>query len=88
MDISKIEILNNICYTDLVYGRINKKLNKQLTKRQIEEMLLNIIKETPEAYFQRIGKNIYVSNSEKNIRITINSNTFRVITVDVVPHNQ
>lgn len=88
MDISKIEILNNICYTDLVYGRINKKLNKQLTKRQIEEMLLNIIKETPEAYFQRIGKNIYVSNSEKNIRITINSNTFRVITVDLLAKGQ
>jgi hypothetical protein len=88
MDIGKIEILNNICYTELVYGRINKKLNKQLSKRQIEEMLLNIIKETSEAYFQQIGKNIYVSNSEKNIRITINSNNFRVITVDVVSQNQ
>jgi hypothetical protein len=87
-DIGKIEILNNICYTELVYGRINKKLNKQLSKRQIEEMLLNIIKETSEAYFQQIGKNIYVSNSEKNIRITINSNNFRVITVDVVSQNQ
>lgn len=88
MDIGKIEILNNICYTELVYGRINKKLNKHLSKRQIEEMLLNIIKETPEAYIQRIGKNIYVSNSEKNMKITINSHTFRVITVDLLSINQ
>lgn len=82
MNINKSEILSKICYTELVYGRINKKLTEQLSNRQIEEMLLNIIKETQEACFQRIGKNIYVSNSEKNIRITINSNSFRVITVD------
>jgi hypothetical protein len=84
MDRSKTEILNNICYTELVYGRINKKLNKCFSKSEIEKMLFEAIKETPETFFQRIGKNIYVTNKENNIKITINSNTNRVITVDVI----
>jgi hypothetical protein len=82
MGINKTKILNSLCYTELVYGRINKKLCCQLSKSEIEKMLKAIINETPEAYFQRIGKNIYVTSQEKNIRITINYNTYRIITVD------
>lgn len=82
MSIDKTEILNKICYTELVYERINKKLNSKFSKLEIENKLLNIIKETQEEFFKRIGKNIYVSNVQKNIRITINQNTFRIITVD------
>lgn len=84
MDMSKSELLKKICYPELVYGRINKKLNRQLTKQQIEEMLFDLITKTQAGCFQRIGKNIYVASPEKDIRITINSNTFRVITVDVL----
>ncbi len=84
MNINKEEILNNICYTELVYGRINKKLNSKFSKSEIEEMLFSVIKETEEIFFQRIGKNIYVVNSENNIKITINSNTYRIITVDKI----
>ena len=80
--INKPEILNKICYTKLVYERINKKLNSKFSKSEIEEMLFDIIRTTEEKFFQRIGKNIYVSNVEKNIRITINQNTHRIITVD------
>jgi hypothetical protein len=47
-------------------------------------MLLTVIKETKEEFFQKTGKNIYVTNNENNIRITINSYTFRVITVDSI----
>jgi hypothetical protein len=82
MSINKSKILQNICYTALVYDRINKKLNSKFSKQEIEKMLFEIIRETQENFFQRIGKNIYVTNSEKNIRITINSNTFRIITVN------
>ncbi|MFV0529923.1 MAG: DUF3781 domain-containing protein [Flavobacteriales bacterium] len=78
----KNEILNKICYTELVYGRINKKLKSNFSKLEIEKMLFEIIKETPESFFQRMGKNIYVINTEKNIKITLNKNTYRVITVD------
>lgn len=80
----KKEILSKICYTELVYGRINKKLNKELSKDQIEKMIFTIIKETDESEFYEKGKNIYVTNNERNIRLTINSYTSRIITVDKI----
>ena len=82
MSINKPEIIEKICYTELVYERINKKLNTEYSKQQIEVYLLKILTETDIIFFQKKGKNIYVSNTENNIKITINSNTFRVITVD------
>ena len=88
MSINKPEVLNKICYTELVYQRINKKLKTELSKPEIEKMLLDILNQTQEKYFERIGKNIYVTNSENNIKITINSNTFRIITVDKVKHKE
>ena len=80
--INKKEILKNICYTELVYGRIIKKFNIRFSKKQIEEFIFKILKETEVKFFSKIGKNIYIVNSENNIKITINSNTFRIITVD------
>ncbi len=82
MNVNKQEILESICYTELVYGRINKKLNIKFSKQQIEDYILEILKETDIIFFTRVGKNYYVINAENNIRITINSNTFRIITVD------
>ena len=82
MNINKNEILDRICYTELVYERINKKLYSNFSKSEIEKLLFNIVKETQEKFFQRIGKNIYVTSREKNMKITINSNTYRIITVD------
>ncbi|MCD4664968.1 MAG: DUF3781 domain-containing protein [Bacteroidales bacterium] len=82
MSINKRKVLKNICYTELVYGRINKKLNIKFSKKQIEEFIFKILKETEEKFFSKIGKNLYVVNTENNITITINSNTFRIITVD------
>lgn len=80
--IIKTDFLSKICYTELVYGRINKKLNTRLSKSEIEKLLYDIIQQTHEKLFQKIGKNIYVTNTENNIKITINQNTFRIITVD------
>lgn len=82
LDKNKKEILENICYTELVYERINKKLDTNLSKQQIEDFILKILKKTDEKSFSKIGKNFYVTNTENNIKITINSNTFRIITVD------
>lgn len=84
MNINKAEILKHICYTELVYGRINKKLSITFSKKQIEEFILKVLKETEEKFFSKIGKNFYVINIKNNIKITINSNTFRVITVDKI----
>lgn len=78
----KTTILNNICYTALVYGRINKKLNIELSNEQIEIMILAIISKTAESEFQKTGKNIYITNQECNVRLTINSYTNTIITAD------
>ena len=84
MNINKDEILHNICYTELGYARINKKLNTDFSKEQIENLILRIIDETPATFFEKAGKNYYIINPNHCIKITINSNTFRVITVDEI----
>ena len=82
MENYKKDILDKICYTELVYGRINNKLNIELSNNKIEEMIFAIINETEETEFQKTGKNIYVTNNKRNIRLTINSYTNRIITAD------
>ena len=84
MNLIKSEILSKICYTDLVYGRINKKLKTNYSISEIKTLLYNLIKESPESSIQKIGKNFYILNPKNYIRITVNSHTFRVITVDKV----
>ncbi|MBU1369468.1 MAG: DUF3781 domain-containing protein [Bacteroidetes bacterium] len=41
-----------------------------------------MIAQTHASQFQKRGKNIYVTNHDRNISITINSNTHRVITIN------
>jgi hypothetical protein len=82
MENYKKVILEKICYTELVYGRINKKLNTELSNEKIEEMIIAILKETAETEYEKIGKNIYITNDERNVKLTINSYTHRVITAD------
>jgi hypothetical protein len=84
MNINKAQIINNICYTALVYGRINKKLKTSYSKSEIETFLLDVLNQTHLDHFQKIGKNYYVTNIENNIIVTINSNTYRIITVDSI----
>lgn len=78
----KEEILDKICYTELVYGRINKKLKLELSKQEIETLIFKIILETDKSEFRKKGKNIYITNNQRNIRLTINSYTNRIITAD------
>ncbi len=75
-------ILDKLCYTELVYGRINKKLKINLSKDKIEALIAAIITETDEINFLKKGKNIYITNNEKNIQLTINSFTNRIITAN------
>ncbi len=84
MIINKEKILENICYTKLVYGRINKKINLNFSKKQIEKFIFKILEETEENFYSKIGKNFYVTNAKNNIKVTVNSNTFRVITVNKI----
>ena len=88
MNTYKKEILDNICYTELVYERINKKLSIELSKDKIEKMISTIISETDEDEFQKTGKNIYITNNERNIKLTINSFTNRIITAEKLNKKQ
>lgn len=84
MNINKSEILNKICYTELVYGRINKKLNATFSKSEIEQLIFDLIDGVEEDRIQKIGKNYYIENQIHNVKITVNSNTFRIITVNKI----
>ena len=75
-------ILDKLCYTELVYGRINKKLKIDLSKDKIEELITTVVLEADENKFIKTGKNIYITNEKKNIMLTINSYTNRIITAD------
>jgi len=78
----KQSIIKNHCYTELVYGRINKKLGADMSKEQIELFITDVLTMTDVSGYTRMGKNYYVTNAKENIRLTINSNTYRVITAD------
>ncbi len=68
----KKEIIDKICYTELAYGRINKKLSPNLTNDKIEEFISIIISETDENNFIKKSKNIYIKSNIRNVRLTIN----------------
>ncbi len=80
----KQTIVENLCYTELVYERVNKKLAINYSHEQIEEFIFELLKNTNEEFFVKSGKNYYVTNSEKAIKLTINSNTYRLITVELI----
>ena len=82
--INKTEILNKHCYTTLVYERINKKLKTNLSNKENEVFIKKILRETSIESYIKKGKNYYISNTKYSIRITVNSNTFRIITVDKI----
>ncbi|MGL1935032.1 MAG: DUF3781 domain-containing protein [Fibrobacterales bacterium] len=82
MIIDKAAIVKSHCYTELVYGRINKKLGTAFSKKQIERLMLTVLQESGLECFVKKGKNYYISSATHNMRITINSYTFRIITVD------
>ncbi|URZ87539.1 DUF3781 domain-containing protein [Floricoccus penangensis] len=77
----KNEILKNLCYTELVYARINKKLGFNIDKIAIENLILSLISDNS-SVIEKIGKNYYVKNYSEEISVTINSYTYRVITVN------
>lgn len=82
MDLIKNTIIQNLCYTPLVFGRINKKLGTDYPIETIVKGLLKIVTETETENITKTGKNYYLTNTKYRIRITINSFTCRVITVD------
>lgn len=74
-------IQDKIGYTDLVYGRINKKLKTNMGKNEIEKLVMRILTNN-ENEIDQIGKNYYIRDRQNKICLTINANTYRVITAN------
>jgi hypothetical protein len=75
------KILKHLCYTDLVYGRINKKLKTTMARDEIEKFISDLVA-CEDNQIQKIGKNYDVRDQKNGVSVTINRNTFRVITAD------
>ncbi|MFD2577164.1 DUF3781 domain-containing protein [Haoranjiania flava] len=61
-----------------------QKTKKQFFKSRHRNKSFCNNTETPINNFEKVGKNFYISNIKKNIKITVNSNTYRVITADKI----
>ncbi|MBE7628647.1 DUF3781 domain-containing protein [Tenacibaculum piscium] len=81
---NKYKIVLKHCYTELVYPRINKKLGTAFSKFEIETLIQKVLEDTPLEYYEKIGKNFYVTSKKHLITITINASTFRIITVNSI----
>jgi hypothetical protein len=66
MCIDRTKILNKICFIELVYERINKKLNNKYSKSEIEKIIFGIIQETKKTFFKKPGR-IYMLRMLKRI---------------------
>ena len=55
---------NYICYTDLVFERVNKKLSKTMTQNEIKFLVLAILNDN-RSQFEKIGKNYTEVNLKK-----------------------
>jgi hypothetical protein len=52
------------------------------SKKESESLIKNVVAETDITCFKKIGKNFYITSIKQGIKITVNSTTFRIITVD------
>jgi len=71
--------LDNVCYTDLVFGRVNNKLNTNYSIDEIK-LLVNRIISDPATVINKQGKNYYLLNQD--IELVVNSFNYRLITAN------
>lgn len=77
------ELQRTVCYTELVYQRVNKKLKTQLTQSEIEALVDRLLADVTSSVEKR-GKNYYVTNQRTQIQLVINSFNSRLITVNAL----
>lgn len=68
-----------VCYTLLVFERVNKKLQLQLTVEEIKSLVQDIIND-PKTAIIKNGKNFYLRNTAAEL--VINSYNYRLITAN------
>lgn len=73
--------LDNICYTPLVFGRVNKKLATDFSNDEIQAMVNRIIQNS-DTSFEKRGKNFYLRNQKTEL--VVNSFNYRLITANKI----
>lgn len=71
--------LKNICYTKLVFDRVNKKLQTNLSNEEIKNLVNKIISDSETSIIKR-GKNYYLQNN--HVELVINFYNYRLITAN------
>lgn len=68
-----------ICYTPLVFERVNKKLGLNQDEATTRLMVNNVLANPDDV--SRRGKNYYVRSRQYRVELTINASNYRLITV-------
>ncbi|WP_407889449.1 DUF3781 domain-containing protein [Levilactobacillus sp. N40-8-2] len=76
-----VKISENICYTELMYERVNKKLAVDWSRSETEVWVQAILGD-PDSLVGRRGKNYYVANQRRRVQLTVNACNYRLITVN------
>ncbi|MEX0380707.1 DUF3781 domain-containing protein [Leuconostoc sp. MS02] len=74
-------IQSHVCYTALVYQRVNKKLSRDMTSTQIEALVQRVLNSELMSILCR-GKNYYIEDKTEGVVLTINKNNYRLITIN------
>jgi len=77
------QLSEQVCYTELVFQRVNKKLKTVMTEAEVKALIQGILLDAGSSVEQR-GKNYYVTSSVRHVRLTINRFNCRLITADRV----
>lgn len=74
-------IIDKICYTDLLFDRVNKKLGTQLSPEEIKKWV-QLTLHRNDCIVTHQGKNYYVTCPSQQVSLTVNASNYRLITVD------
>lgn len=75
------QIKAHVCYTELVYQRVNKKLAVNLSKAEVETLIISVLDDVATSV-EKLGKNYYVTNLPRQVQLVINSFNYRLITAN------
>ncbi|MBZ5992696.1 DUF3781 domain-containing protein [Leuconostoc gelidum] len=74
-------IQSSVCYTPLVYERVNKKLSQIVSPTQVDELVTRVLNSEYASIISR-GKNYYIEERTEGVILTINKNNYRLITIN------
>ncbi|MBZ5977835.1 DUF3781 domain-containing protein [Leuconostoc gelidum subsp. gelidum] len=74
-------IQSRVCYTPLVYERVNKKLSQIMLPTQVDELVTRVLNSEYASIISR-GKNYYIEERTEGVILTINKNNYRLITIN------